>query len=118
MLEEKIDALTVQMKRVADLLEKQGGDKAPASGGTAAKGAAKGAAKAKGPKYSAEQVKAKILEVKEQHDMDRAKAVISDAGGSDLANLLTQPDKFDEAYRLAEEALAEEGGEGDENDGL
>lgn len=116
MLEDKLDALTVQMKRVGDLLEKGGTISSDASAKPAAKAGAKAAAK---PKHTVEQVKAKILEVKEQHDMDRAKQVISDAGGDDLADLLTKPNLFDKAFTLAEEALAEAADdEGGDDSGL
>lgn len=107
MIEEKLDTLTKEIIKLREAIEK-GGVGGAAKGGDAKKPDAK-KPDAKKPKYSVEQVKAKVLEVKEKHDMDRAKKVIADTGADDLADLLTQPALFDQAYALAEEALAEEG---------
>lgn len=109
MLEQKIEALTAAVVALTAVMEKNGGTGGAGKATTTGK-ATGGKAK---PKYTADKVKAKILEVKEKHGMERAKEIIAEAGGDDLANLLTQPDTFDNAYALAEAALEEEADGGD-----
>lgn len=109
MLEDAIKENTAELVKLRQAIEKSGGA-APAAGKAADKpaAAAKPAA-AKKPKYSADQVKAKIVEVKDTISQERAAQVISDAGHADdkLAGLLATPGHFDKAYELAEAALLE-----------
>lgn len=119
MLEQKIEKLTEAVVALTAVIEKGGlGGGGAAASTTKASTTKASTTKASKPKYTADKVKAKILEVKEKHGMDRAKELISEAGGDDLANLLSQPDKFDNAYALAEAALEEDAAGDDGDDGL
>jgi hypothetical protein len=118
MLEQKIEKLTEAVVALTAAIEKGGLGGGAATSTTKASTAKASTTKASKPKHTADKVKAKILEVKEKHGMDRAKEIISEAGGDDLANLLSQPDKFDNAYALAEAALEEDAAGEDDGDGL
>ena len=117
MLENKIDELIAALREnTAARLAEVGG---AATGGAkaGAKPGAKPGAKADKPKYTAEKVKTKVLEVKEKHGMERAKEIIAETGSDDLADLLKNPDRYNAAYELAE-AAANEGAVSDDDDGL
>lgn len=121
MLEEKIDALTTQVKRLADLYEGGKGG-APAAGATAAKADKPKADKPKATKHTAAAVSAAIQEVKEKVGTDVAKAIIEEHAGSGakLAVLMTKPEKFDAAMASCEAAIAAlaDGGDDDDDDDI
>lgn len=108
MLEEKIDALTAAVKENTAAILGKGGAAAPAAG---AKGPGRPAGATAKPKFTAEQVKAAVVGVKESKGTDVAKALISDAGAKDLADLLTKSAKFADVMAACEAALAEEADE-------
>lgn len=107
MLEEKIDALTAALKEntatVKKHIEALGGSAGSGSGETAE---ASGGKKDKKSKFTADQVKAAVVKVKEEKGQDAAKAIISDAGAKNLAELVTLPKKFDSVMAACEAALA------------
>lgn len=114
-LEETIKENTAAVVALTAAIKAGGGSTGGAKADKPA-GGAKAADKKAKPKHSSDQVKAKILEVKEKKGQDRAAQVIADSGHEEdkLAGLLATPDDFDKAYDLAVAALAEED---DEDDG-
>ncbi len=118
MLEEKIERLIVAVTALNEtqtkLLALQGGKPAaaaaaPAKGAAAAKGAAKKS------KFTADQIKTAVIKVKDEIDEDAAKEIISNAGASGLAELITMTEAYDGVMAACEEALA---GGGDDDGGL
>lgn len=115
MLEAKLEALTEAVK---ELTAEYKASRGASSGAKPSTGGKASDAKASKPKHTADKVKAIILKVKEKHGMDRAKEIIGETGSDDLADLLKNTDRFNDAYAAAEAALAEEASEADEGDGL
>lgn len=92
-------------------------DQLIAGGGAAAKPAAKAAAKkADKPAFTAEQLRDKYIEVQKKHGDAEAKALITEAGYTKLAELVGDADKWQASWDLAEAKLAEE--PADDNGGL
>lgn len=104
MLEEKIDALTAAINKLNANLEK-GGTAGAATGG---KAAPKPAGKPK-PKYTADQVKSAVMEVKDTIGAAAATALITSVGDGavKLAELIQKPECFDAAVEAAQAALTE-----------
>ncbi len=120
MLEEKIERLTAEVVKLREAIEKSGGSPA-ASGEKATAGkATAGKATAKKSKFTADQIKAAVIKVKDEVGQDAAQKVIKDAGAKGLAELITMTDKFDAAMAACEEALTagEDGGDEDGDDEL
>ena len=114
-LEEKIDKLTAAVEaNTAAVLA--GGGKPAASGGKAAD-TAKPIAKTK-TKFTAAQVQAAVVNVKDTISSDKAKEIIEEhAGeGAKLAKLTTMPEVFDAVMASCEAAINEAGDGGGEDD--
>lgn len=114
-LEEKIDELTAAVKELTATLKKGGTSAAAPSGDK--KGP--GRPPKESSKFTQDQVKASLLNVKENVGTDEAKRIISEVGGAkDLADLLaSKKAKWDDVMTACDEAV-EGGGEEDEGDGL
>lgn len=87
-------------------------------GGAAPKTTTKAAAKAAPakPAFTAEQLRDKYIEVQKKHGDAEAKALITEAGYTKLAELVGDADKWQNSWDLAEAKLAEE--PADDNGGL
>lgn len=118
MLEQKIDELIVAIKENTAARLAEGGAAAKPAAKAGTKAETKPAAKKK-PTLTAEQVRAKILEVKDKHGMDRAKEIIAETGADDLADLLKNyAEQYASAYAAAEAALEEDEEPAADDDGL
>jgi hypothetical protein len=132
MLEEKIDLLTkevVALRKAVEANTEAGGATAPAAKGKPAADADEDAApktRTRGrpkkeevtPEHDAEEVENMIRQVSREVGKPVAKKIIAAFKCDDLADLLTHPEHFDAAFAKAEEALAPEGDEGDEEDDI
>lgn len=127
MLEEKIEALTKEVVALRQALEGKGsaaGTKAAEKAKPAAKAKAKaeadededdedtkpksrGKAKAAAPEHDEDEVGA-IFRKAAKKDKPACKKFLTKKGCEDLAELLTQPELFDQAYEFAEGVLEAE----------
>jgi adenylosuccinate synthase len=115
MLEDKIERLTAEIIKLREALEKKAGSTGEGTGAATADKAAGKKAAAKKSKYTAEQVKAAVVKVKDEISKEKAQEIIKGAGAAGLAELITQTDKFDDVMAACEAAHAEAAG-GDEDD--
>lgn len=98
-----------------------GGGKGAASDdaekGTSGRGRGRSSTKTDSPKYTAEDVKAAAVKVKEELGTKTAKDLIKKHGADELAKL--KPDAYADFIADCEKALkGEDGGAGDDDDGL
>lgn len=110
MLEEKIETLTKEI--VALRLAYEAGGAAPAAGKTAAKPAAKKAAAVE-PDHDADEVGTTMRKAAKK-DKPAVQKYIKAKKCADLAELLTKPELFDDAFAFAEGILEAE--EADDDD--
>ncbi len=133
MLEEKIEALNKEVVLLRQAIEKGGtagaakpaAKKAAASsddddddnGKAAAKkpAAKKPAAKKEGPEHDEDEVGA-IFRKAAKLDKPRCKKYLAKVDCEDLAELLTDEDKFDAAYAFAEKVIADAENDDDDDD--
>jgi hypothetical protein len=97
------------------------GSLSPAAAGAAATGAGKTTGKAAPakPKHSADEVKGKMMELKESVDMTACKDAITGVGAKDLADLLNKPELYDKVYDAMQAKIDEASAGGSvEDDGL
>ncbi len=129
MLEEKLDLLTKEVVALRKAVEAN-----TAAGGATSSGKAKPAAddgdaddapkRGRGrpkkeeaaPEHDASEVEAKIREVSREVGKPVAKKIITSFKCEDLADLLTRPEHFDAAFAKAEEALAPDEADADDDD--
>lgn len=123
MLEEKLDLLTKEIVALRKAVE----ENTAAGGATAGGGTSAPAAEKKGrgrpkkeeavePEHDKDEVETKIREVSRTVGKPAAVSIIKSFKCDDLADLLSHPEHFDAAFAKAEAALAEEGGEEEDED--
>lgn len=113
MLEEKLDLLTkeiVALRKSVEANTAAGGATSGAkTSGEAGEAPARGRGRPKKeevvPEHDKDEVEAIIRRVSKEVGKPVAQKIIKDAGADDLADLLTQPAKFDEAFAAAEAEL-------------
>lgn len=120
MLEEKIETLTKEVVALRQAIEKSGiGGAAKASAAAAdEKPAAKKTTKAKAkvePEHDADETGA-IFRKAAKEDKPACRKYLKGKGCADLAELLTKPELFDDAYAFAEKLLEADDEDGDEDD--
>lgn len=121
MLEEKLDLLTKEIVALRKAVEENtaaggatagtGEDKAPAK-----RGRGRPKAEAAEPEHDATEVEAIIRRVSKEVGRPAAVKIIKSFKADDLADLLTHPEHFDDAYAAAEAALGDDAGEEGEED--
>lgn len=116
MLEEKLDLLTKEVVALRKAVEENtaaGGatssGKSASSGDTEKKTRGRPKKEEPTPEHDKDEVEEIIRRVSREVGKPAAKKIIGDAGADDLADLLTMPAKFDDAYAAAEAALEGEG---------
>ena len=123
MLEEKLDLLTKEIVALRKAVEEN-----TAAGGATSSPKASAASDDKPkrgrpkkeepaePEHDKDEVEAKIREVSRTVGKPAAVSIIKSFKCDDLADLLSHPEHFDAAFAKAEAALADEGGEEEEED--
>lgn len=114
-LEERIAELTAALTANTAAIKAGGGAAAGKPGRPAGSTNKDKAADKPSSKHKADDVKAKLLEVKEKVDAATAKSIITDTGGADdMADLLaSKKSAWDDVMEACESALEDAGG-GDE----
>lgn len=124
MIEEKLDLLTKETVALRKAVEANTAALGATSGSTASGGDAPAAKRGRPkkeeptPEHTKEEVDAIIRRVSKEVDKPVAQKLIRDQGCTDLADLLTQPAKYDAAYAAAEEAIASATAEEEEDDDI
>ena len=117
MLEEKIVALTAEIVKLRQALEKSGTGEAAPAAAAAKKPVAVAKPKKVEPAHDADEVGTAMRAASKlsAEDKTAVRAHIAEAGCADLAELLTKPELFDAAFEFADGLLNAGGGEDDDD---